>query len=79
MTLVYCPASGEGQPEHFPVWKKKGHDCDKNRRKILNTAVPDANREAISKQIASFIYLEELKTCMVCAIPDLVFKRIFLF
>lgn len=40
-------ASVEGQDEHFPVWKKKGHGYDKNRRKTLNIAVPGANREAI--------------------------------
>lgn len=68
----------EGQLEHFPVWKKKGHGCDKNRRK-MNIAVSAANREAISKQMASFIYLEELKTFMFFAIPDLMLKRFFSF
>lgn len=45
----------------------------------MNIAVPGANREAVSKQMAYFIYLEELKICMFFAIPDLRLKRIFSF
>lgn len=45
----------------------------------MNIAVSAANREAISKQMASFIYLEELKTFMFFAIPDLTLKRFFSF
>lgn len=67
------------QREHFPVWKKKGCGCAKNRRKTLSISVLGANRETISKQMASFIYLEELKTFMFSAILDLMLKSIFSF
>lgn len=45
----------------------------------MSISVLGANRETISKQMASFIYLEELKTFMFSAILDLMLKSIFSF